>query len=78
MSTSDATATVVDPVALRRTIVAAEARNMVEWFDFGAFSYIAVTLGAVFFPEASASAEEWDAAEDGDQDGEVDLLDDED
>ncbi|WP_433063250.1 MFS transporter [Dactylosporangium sp. CS-033363] len=57
MSTSDATATVVDPVALRRTIVATAAGNMVEWFDFGVFSYIAVTLGAVFFPEASAPAQ---------------------
>jgi MHS family proline/betaine transporter-like MFS transporter len=45
--------TIVDASALRRTIAATAVGNMVEWFDFGIFSYIAVTLGKVFFPEAS-------------------------
>jgi MHS family proline/betaine transporter-like MFS transporter len=45
--------TIVDTSTLRRTIAATAVGNMVEWFDFGVFSYIAVTLGKVFFPEAS-------------------------
>jgi MHS family proline/betaine transporter-like MFS transporter len=38
---------------LRRTIAATAVGNMMEWFDFGIFSYMAVTLGEVFFPTAS-------------------------
>ena len=50
---ADGAVTIVDPAGLRRTIVATAVGNMVEWFDFGVFSYIAVTLGKVFFTEAS-------------------------
>src|SRR4051812_40384505 len=38
---------------LRRTIAATAVGNMMEWFDFGIFSYLAVPLGEVFFPTAS-------------------------
>ena len=31
--------------------------NAMEWFDFGVYSYIAVTLGKVFFPSSSPSAQ---------------------
>jgi MHS family proline/betaine transporter-like MFS transporter len=44
---------VVDASMLRRTIAATAAGNMMEWFDFGIFSYLAVPLGQVFFPTAS-------------------------
>jgi MHS family proline/betaine transporter-like MFS transporter len=46
--------TVVDPSMLRRTIAGTAVGNMMEWFDFGVYSYIAVTLGRVFFPGSSA------------------------
>lgn len=42
--------TVVDPRSLRRTVAAAAVGNAVEWFDYSIFSFLAVTLGAVFFP----------------------------
>jgi MHS family proline/betaine transporter-like MFS transporter len=45
---------VVDRSMLRRTIAGTAVGNMMEWFDFGVYSYIAVTLGRVFFPGASA------------------------
>lgn len=44
---------VVDASMLRRTIAATAVGNMMEWFDFGIFSYMAVPLGQVFFPTAS-------------------------
>jgi MHS family proline/betaine transporter-like MFS transporter len=47
------TATVVDESMLRRTIAGTAVGNMVEWYDFGVYSYLAVTLGRVFFPAAS-------------------------
>jgi MHS family proline/betaine transporter-like MFS transporter len=46
--------TVVDPSKLRRTIAGTAVGNMMEWFDFGVYSYIAATLGRVFFPGSSA------------------------
>ena len=31
--------------------------NAMEWFDFGVYSYIAVTLGKVFFPSSNPAAQ---------------------
>jgi MHS family proline/betaine transporter-like MFS transporter len=42
---------------LRRTTAGTAVGNMVEWYDFGVYSYIAVTLGKVFFPTASPAAQ---------------------
>src|SRR3954447_11535599 len=42
--------TVVDPSSLKRTVAAAAIGNAVEWFDYSIFSFLAVTLGKVFFP----------------------------
>jgi MHS family proline/betaine transporter-like MFS transporter len=49
----DTKVSVVDGSRLRRTTAGTAVGNMIEWFDFGVFSYIAVTLGKVFFPGAS-------------------------
>jgi hypothetical protein len=49
--------TIVDEAMLRRTTAGTAVGNMVEWYDFGVYSYIAVTLGRVFFPAASPSAQ---------------------
>jgi MHS family proline/betaine transporter-like MFS transporter len=49
----DTTVSVVDSSGLRRTTAGTAVGNMIEWFDFGVYSYIAVTLGKVFFPGAS-------------------------
>ncbi|NED00607.1 MFS transporter, partial [Streptomyces sp. SID6648] len=43
-------ATATDPALVRRAVKAAALGNAMEWFDFGVYSYIAVTLGKVFFP----------------------------
>ena len=40
----------VEESSIRRAIVGASVGNMVEWFDFAVYGYLAVTLGAVFFP----------------------------
>ncbi|MCX2561708.1 glycine betaine/L-proline transporter ProP [Acetobacter farinalis] len=42
--------TVVDADMLKRAVGAAALGNAMEWFDFGVYGYIAVTLGKVFFP----------------------------
>ncbi|MDR6183534.1 glycine betaine/L-proline transporter ProP [Asaia bogorensis] len=47
--------TVVDSDMLRRAVGAAALGNAMEWFDFGVYGYIAVTLGKVFFPDTDAS-----------------------
>ncbi|MEU9389657.1 glycine betaine/L-proline transporter ProP [Streptomyces sp. NPDC048324] len=52
---SDATAT--DPALVRRAVQAAALGNAMEWFDFGVYSYIAVTLGKVFFPSGNPTAQ---------------------
>ncbi|MDQ7908312.1 MFS transporter [Phytohabitans sp. ZYX-F-186] len=49
--------TVVRLGSLRRTVAATAVGNMIEWYDFGVFSFSAVTIGQVFFPEASRSAQ---------------------
>jgi MHS family proline/betaine transporter-like MFS transporter len=40
----------VEESSIRRAIVGASVGNLVEWFDFAVYGYLAVTLGAVFFP----------------------------
>jgi MHS family proline/betaine transporter-like MFS transporter len=49
--------TVIDPALRRRAVAAAAVGNAVEWFDFGVFSYLAVTIGIVFFPSPDPSAQ---------------------
>ncbi|MFJ3819981.1 glycine betaine/L-proline transporter ProP [Streptomyces nodosus] len=50
-------ATVTDPALVKRAVKAAALGNAMEWFDFGVYSYIAVTLGKVFFPSGSPTAQ---------------------
>ncbi|GHE78529.1 MFS transporter [Streptomyces longispororuber] len=45
--------TVTDDAAVRRAVKAASLGNAMEWFDFGIYSYLAVTLGHVFFPSGN-------------------------
>lgn len=45
--------TVVDTESARKAVVATAVGNGMEWFDFGIYSYLAATIGQVFFPEAS-------------------------
>jgi len=49
--------TIVDKSLLKRAVGAMALGNAMEWFDFGVYSYIAVTLGQVFFPSSSPSAQ---------------------
>lgn len=49
--------TVVDRSTLNRAVGAAALGNAMEWFDFGVYGYIAITLGHVFFPTGSASVQ---------------------
>jgi MHS family proline/betaine transporter-like MFS transporter len=50
-------ATVTDPALVRRAVKAAALGNAMEWFDFGVYSYVAVTLGKVFFPSGNPTAQ---------------------
>ena len=52
---------VVAPRLLRRAVGAAALGNAMEWFDFGAYNYIAVTLGKVFFPAQDPAAQQLSA-----------------
>ncbi|GGT91181.1 glycine betaine/L-proline transporter ProP [Streptomyces lateritius] len=45
--------TVTDEAAVRRAVKAASLGNAMEWFDFGIYAYLAVTLGHVFFPSGN-------------------------
>ncbi|MFD8386445.1 glycine betaine/L-proline transporter ProP [Streptomyces sp. NPDC059679] len=49
--------TVVDRMGLRRAVAATAVGNMMEWFDFGVYAYVAVTLGKVFFPSSSPATQ---------------------
>jgi MHS family proline/betaine transporter-like MFS transporter len=49
--------TVVDPGLIKRAVAAAAVGNVTEWFDFGVYAYMATTIGKVFYPDASASAQ---------------------
>ncbi|WP_407472888.1 glycine betaine/L-proline transporter ProP [Xanthomonas campestris pv. raphani] len=49
--------TVVDRGMLRKAVGAAALGNAMEWFDFGVYGYLAVTLGQVFFPSSSPTAQ---------------------
>ncbi|MET9951384.1 glycine betaine/L-proline transporter ProP [Streptomyces sp. NPDC006339] len=45
--------TVTDEAAVKRAVRAASLGNAMEWFDFGVYAYLAVTLGHVFFPSGN-------------------------
>ncbi|MDI2031373.1 MFS transporter [Saccharopolyspora sp. TS4A08] len=49
--------TVVDPSLVRRAVAAAAVGNVTEWFDFGVFAYMATTIGKVFYPSSSPTAQ---------------------
>ncbi len=38
---------------MKRAVKAASLGNAMEWFDFGIYSYLAVTIGHVFFPSGN-------------------------
>ena len=48
--------TVTDEAAVKRAVKAASLGNAMEWFDFGIYAYLAVTLGHVFFPSGNEFA----------------------
>ncbi|MFK0291290.1 MFS transporter [Streptomyces sp. NPDC090442] len=47
--------TVTDEPTVRRAVKAAALGNAMEWFDFGIYSYLALTIGKVFFPSGSST-----------------------
>jgi MFS transporter, MHS family, proline/betaine transporter len=49
--------TVTDEVSVRRAVKAAALGNAMEWFDFGIWGYLAITLGHVFFPPGNDTAQ---------------------
>ena len=49
--------TIVDRSMLKRAVGAAALGNAMEWFDFGVYSFLAVTIGKVFFPSGSPAAQ---------------------
>ncbi|WP_171990804.1 MFS transporter [Streptomyces sp. JHA26] len=48
---------VVEKPLLKRAVGASALGNCMEWFDFGVYSYLAATIGKVFFPGASPAAQ---------------------
>ncbi|WP_328317680.1 glycine betaine/L-proline transporter ProP [Streptomyces sp. NBC_00388] len=49
--------TVTDEAAIKRAVKAASLGNAMEWFDFGIYSYLAATIGHVFFPGGSGTVQ---------------------
>ncbi|MCX4726339.1 glycine betaine/L-proline transporter ProP [Streptomyces sp. NPDC090052] len=49
--------TVTDEAAIKRAVKAASLGNAMEWFDFGIYSYLAATIGRVFFPGGSSTVQ---------------------
>ncbi|MDI2113197.1 glycine betaine/L-proline transporter ProP [Commensalibacter nepenthis] len=47
--------TIVDDDKLKKAITAAALGNAMEWFDFGVYGFLAITLGKIFFPGANPS-----------------------
>src|SRR5699024_292186 len=41
---------------MRRVVAASFVGNLVEWFDYAVYGYLATTLATVFFPETSQTA----------------------
>lgn len=41
---------------MRRVVAASFIGNLVEWFDYAVYGYLATTLATVFFPDASRTA----------------------
>ncbi|MBO0829593.1 MAG: MFS transporter, partial [Streptosporangiales bacterium] len=41
--------TVTEPTVMRRAVAAAAIGNVTEWYDFGVYGYLAVTISKVFF-----------------------------
>ena len=48
---------IVDTTMLKRALRGTIVGNTMEWYDVGVYGYLAVTMGAVFLPEAAASVQ---------------------
>lgn len=46
---------IVDTSIAKKSMIGTSVGNAMEWFDFGIYSFLAVTMGKVFFPEISPS-----------------------
>jgi MHS family proline/betaine transporter-like MFS transporter len=46
----------VEEMTIRRAVVGASIGNMVEWFDFAVYGYLATYIAANFFPEGNPTA----------------------
>ncbi len=47
--------TVIDNDMLKTRCRCRRIGNAMEWFDFGVYSYLAVIIGKVFFPDANTA-----------------------
>lgn len=48
--------TVTEPATVKRAIHAAAIGNVTEWYDFGVYGYLALTIEGVFLPDDSGAA----------------------
>ncbi|WP_211170572.1 MFS transporter [Pseudonocardia bannensis] len=46
-----------DERTVRRAVAGAAMGNAIEWFDYAIYGYLAATIGANFFPDASPAAQ---------------------
>ncbi|NGN68820.1 MFS transporter [Streptomyces sp. A7024] len=49
--------TVTPEPSVKRAVKATMLGNAMEWYDFGVYAYLAVTIGKVFFPSGSDTAQ---------------------
>jgi MFS transporter, MHS family, proline/betaine transporter len=45
-----------EPQTIRRPVIAAGIGNMLEWYDFGVYVYLATVIGSLFFPSDDPTA----------------------
>ena len=50
MATETAIGSAIPPTTLKRAVIAATIGNVLEWFDFVIYGFLAVTISEVFFP----------------------------
>jgi MHS family proline/betaine transporter-like MFS transporter len=53
MATETAVGSSMPPMTLKRVIIAATIGNVLEWFDFVVYGFLAVTIAEVFFPTSN-------------------------
>lgn len=56
MEADNASSTTITKSAVRKVAVSSFLGNFIEWFDYATYTYFAIEIGLVFFPDAGSSS----------------------